>query len=659
MRMRLLLAGLALPAIPAAAQPLDLETSFEGITSSDFVIGEPPISARFTGGESISTGELHLYRTGLFSWMVFDDGRVGMVEFNAPADVVDFWVIDSTASVDGMVRAIGLSGETLTTIEPGLAFSNHRFEGLGPIARLEVVNSDAGAGESTSIDDFGLRAVRAIEDPIPGPIPTGDVEIGLEIVADGLTAPNALMVAPGDTARLFAVDQPGQVWIIRDGAVLPEPFLDVSDRLVDLGIFGTGDPFSDFDERGLLGLAFHPNYNTAGAAGFGRLYTYYSVPVDGPADFTTAEPPPAGREFNHQSVIVEWQVDAANPDRVDPASAREIMRVDQPQFNHNAGEVRFGPDGMLYIALGDGGGADDEDGIPSFGGLTFGHGPGGNGQNLDTVHGSLLRIDPLGLTGATSANGEYSIPGDNPFVGADGIDEIWAYGFRNPFRFSFDDTGRLIVGDVGQNDVEEVVIVEAGDNHGWRLKEGTFRFVPNGMSRGFVIDNLDGLPPDLVDPVLQYDHDEGLSAIAGFIYTGAALPALAGEFVFGDFSTAFSDPFGRLFYGDLDTGEIHEFPASAAGLDLFIKGFGQDHDGEVYVLAGPNLGPFGDFGAVYKIVDACEADCDGSGVLDFFDFLCFQDLFAAGDPEADCDGSGVLDFSDFLCFQDLFAAGCP
>jgi glucose/arabinose dehydrogenase len=656
MRMRLLAAGVALPALPALAQ-LDETTSFEGITSAEFTVGTAPISAIFTGGQS-GAAPARLVRTGTFNWQVFDDAT-GEVAFSAPADIVDFWALDSASTIGTMIRAIGLSGETLATIEPALEFANHRLEGLGPIARLEVVNLGGGVGESAAIDDFGFRAVRALEDPIPGTIPTGDVRIHLQVVADGLTAPNGLMVAPGGASRLFVVDQPGQVWIIRDGALLPEPFLDVSDRLVDLGIFGTGDPFGDFDERGLLGLAFHPDYDAPGAPGFGRLYTYYSVPVDGPADFTTADPPPPGREFNHQSVIVEWQVDPANPDRVDPGSARELIRVDQPQFNHNAGEVRFGPDGMLYIAFGDGGGADDEDGIASLGGITFGHGPTGNGQNLETVHGSLLRIDPLGLTGAISANGEYSVPSDNPFVGADGHDEIWAYGFRNPFRFSFDDAGRLIVGDVGQNDIEEVVIVEAGGNHGWRLKEGSFRFVPNGVERGFVIDNFDGLPPDLIDPVIQYDHDEGLSVIGGFVYTGAALPALAGKYVFGDFSTSFGDPLGRLFYGDLDTGEIFEFPSSAAGLGLYIKGFGQDQDGEVYVLAGPNSAPFGSFGAVYRIVDACGADCDGSGALDFFDFLCYQDLFAAGDPGADCDGSGTIELADFLCYQDLFAAGCP
>ncbi|MFG0283295.1 MAG: PQQ-dependent sugar dehydrogenase [Phycisphaerales bacterium JB039] len=651
MRLRhCLIAGLIAGA-PASAQ-LDVTTSFEGITSDDFVVGAAPTSAHFTGGSSMSPG---LARTGLFSWMVFDDGRTGNVAFEAPADIVDFWVIDSMSEVQGRVRAIGLGGETLAEIDPGLMFSNHRLEGLGPIARLEIINNDTGLGESTSVDDFGFRAVRPIEDPIPGGIPTSDTPVRLRRIADGLTAPNLLVTAPDGSGRLFVVDQAGQIRIIEDGALAPEPFLDVSGRLPELGIFGTMDPFGDFDERGLLGLAFHPQYATGGAAGFGKLYTYISQPVSGPADFTTAEPPPAGQQFNHQSAIVEWTVDPANPDRVDPASDRTLMLIDQPQFNHNAGEIRFGPDGLLYIALGDGGGADDEDTSSR-----FGHGPAGNGQNIETVHGSILRIDPLKATGALSANGQYSIPGDNPFVGRAGIDEIYAYGFRNPFRFSFGPGGELIVADVGQNDIEEVSIISRGDNAGWRILEGDFRFVPNGEEDGFVIDNFDGVPDEVVPPRLQYDHDEGLSVIGGFVYTGDAIPALAGKYIFGDFSTRFARPDGRLFCGDLATGAIEEFAESARGLGLFIKGFGQDDAGEVFVLAGINLGPFGNFGEVYQIVDgSCGPDCDASGSLDFFDFLCFQNQFAAGDLRADCDGSGSLDLFDFLCFQNEFAAGCP
>jgi len=664
MRTRTLAAALIAPAslaIPAHAQ-LDETTSFEGIRSDDFTIGRAPTSARFTGGTSTSIGVFRLYRTGLFSWMVFDDGRTGRIDFDAPADIVDFWVIDSSGGVSGEVRVVGLSGQTLATLDPTLSFTNQRLEGLGPIGAIEITNSDADLGESTVIDDFGFRAVRPLADPIPETIPTAGPSVRLELVADGLTAPNVLTTAPDGSGRLFVVDQAGTIRIIEDGTLLDAPFLDVTDRLVELGVFGSMDPLSDFDERGLLGLAFHPGFADAGAPGFGKLYTYHSGPVDGPADFTTAEPPPAGREFDHQSVVLEWSVDPADPNRVDPGSARELLRIDQPQFNHNAGHLAFGPDGLLYIALGDGGAADDEDGQPDLGGPAFGHGPTGNGQDITTALGSILRIDPLGLVGAPGANGEYSIPADNPFVGRVGVDEIFAYGVRNPFRFSFDSDGRLIVGDVGQNDVEEVSIVENGDNLGWRILEGSFRFVPNGEGDGFVIDNLDGVDPSIVRPAIEYDHDEGLSAIGGFVYEGDAIDGLQGRYVFGDFSREFTVPLGRLFHADLATGEIAEFDVSAAGLGTFIKGFGVDDAGEIYVLAGENLGPFGSLGEVYRLSPAeapCRADLDGDGELTLFDFLAFQNAFDAGDPVADFDGDGDLTLFDFLAFQNEFDAGCP
>ena len=661
MRAYWLIVGLALPAHSVLAQ-LDHTTGFEGIRSTDFTIGAAPASARFTGGESTSVGVFRLYHTGLFSWMVFDDGQVGRIDFDAPADTVDFWVIDSSSAVAGMLRVVGLSGETLATIDPGLTFSRQQLSGLGPIAAIEVVNSDAGVGASTVIDDFGFRAVRAIADPIPTGIPTAGPSVRLELVAEGLAAPNVLTTAPDGSGRLFVVDQAGQVRTIIAGILQDTPFLDIGDRLVTLGVFGTMDPFTDFDERGLLGLAFHPGFADSTSPGFGRLYTYHSGPVDGPADFTTSAPPPAGRAFDHQSVVIEWQVDATDPNRVDPTSDREVLRIDQPQFNHNAGHLAFGPDGLLYIALGDGGAADDEDGQPFLDGPAFGHGPTGNGQDITTALGSILRIDPLGLVGAPSANGQYSIPADNPFVGRVGVDEIYAYGVRNPFRFSFDGTGRLIVADVGQNDIEEVTIVQRGDNLGWRVLEGTFRFVPSGEGDGFVINNLDGVPTDIVRPALQYDHDEGLAAVGGVVYEGSAIPELQGRYVYGDFSREFTVPLGRLFHADLDTGEIAEFDISAAGLGTFIKGLGVDDDGEIYVLAGENLGPFGAFGKVYRLAAGgapCRADLDGDGELTLFDFLAFQNLFAAGDPAADLDGDGLFTIFDFLAFQNEFAAGCP
>lgn len=447
-------------------------------------------------------------------------------------------------------------------------------------------------------------AFAQIDDPIPDPIEKGSVRIDLELVASGLVAPNAMMHAGDGTDRLFVVDQPGQLRLIKNGVLQPTPFLDVSDRLVELGVFGSQDE-DDFDERGLLGLAFHPQFNDPNSPGYGKLYTYTSEVYDGTrTTFTTSEPPPMGQEFDHQSVVAEWTVDFNNPDQVDLGSRRELFRVDQPQFNHNAGMLNFGPDGHLYIALGDGGGADDNNGEPYFGGETWGHGANGNAQDLSVVFGKMLRIDPLGTD---SSNGQYGIPGDNPFVNAEGVDEIFAYGFRNPFRFNFDtQTGELIVGDVGQNDIEEVDIVVSGGNYGWRVKEGTFLFDPNGSDPGFVFEDSPGDPPGLIDPVLQYDHDEGLSVIGGYVYHGSLIPELQGMYVFGEFSEEFTDPLGRIFYADLDTGVINEFLLGDMDLPLgmFVKGFGQDASGELYLLAGTNLGPFGDDGVVMKIVPA-------------------------------------------------------
>jgi hypothetical protein len=394
-------------------------------------------------------------------------------------------------------------------------------------------------------------------------------------------------------------DQNGILWKIDLATGDKSVFLDTSARLVPLGAFGPGT----FDERGLLGIAFHPDYATNGL-----LYTYTSEPVSSTADFSTM---PTGTVANHQTVITEWQVpsplDASSV--VDPASARELLRIDQPQFNHNGGALNFGPDGNLYISLGDGGGRDDEG---------VGHSVDGNAQDATNVLGAILRIDPLG---SDSANGQYGIPTDNPFVSDPAAaDEIFAYGFRNPFRFSFDsDTGALYAGDVGQDDIEEVDIVTAGGNYGWNLKEGSFCFDPNGADPGFafpcVVD-----PLGLIDPIAEYDtadslleNTEGRAVIGGFVYRGSGLPELLGKYVFGDFSrfteTGVNND-GRLFY--LDGTDIFEFDLFGQdALGLALLGFGQDANGELYVLANATGVPFGtgpDFavptGVVLRIVAA-------------------------------------------------------
>jgi glucose/arabinose dehydrogenase len=410
-----------------------------------------------------------------------------------------------------------------------------------------------------------------LEDPIPEPIEVGprSREVRLETVTNGMTAPNWGAPIPrceGSPDRLAVVDQPGILWAV-----------DVS-----LGVAGPGT----FDERGFLGIAFHPEYT-----GNGLLYTYTSEPVvEDAADFSTM---PEGVEPNHQSVISEWQVpEPCNADSVvDPDSRRELLRIDEPQFNHDAGALVFGPDGNLFVALGDGGAADDQG---------VGHVPGGNGQDPGNVLGTIIRIDP---DGNDAANGEYGIPSDNPFVGESGfLDEIFAYGFRNPFRISFDSrTGELYAADVGQNDIEEVDVVEAGGNYGWPIKEGSFCFDMNGDDDGFVFECGPGdTPKDLIDPIAEYDHDEGIAVVGGFVYRGERIPPLRGRYVFGDFFHPESGS-GRLFYLERND-RIREFPfADRETLGFALLGFGRDADGELYVLANETGTPFGDTGVVMRI----------------------------------------------------------
>jgi glucose/arabinose dehydrogenase len=429
--------------------------------------------------------------------------------------------------------------------------------------------------------------------PIAERISPSPVKIELETIASGLTAPIDLIPDPQVAGLLYVVDQTGKIITISDGQLQAEPFLDITDRIVQpLGILGSFD-VDDFDERGLLGFAFHPDFTDAVLAGHHKIYTYTSEPVNGPADFTLDLPPD---QINHQSVITEWQL-AESGINIDSDSARVLIRIDQPQFNHNGGAIAFGPDGYLYIALGDGGGANDMD---------AGHGDQGNGQNINTIHGSILRIDPIApeLTpdsrDIASANGAYRIPWDNYFVGIEGIDEIYAYGFRNPYRFSFDRlSGMLIVADVGQDFVEEINIVRKGLNYGWNIKEGDFLFDPEGQDIGLPFED-----PSLIDPVAQYDHDDGLSVIGGHMYYGTQVPQLRALYIFGDFSRGFFDPDGRLFTADLLTGQIRELliGSNSDNLNLYVKGLGLDHDGEIYVLASSALGPYGNTGVVLKIV---------------------------------------------------------
>jgi len=497
----------------------------------------------------------------------------------------------------------------------------------------------------------GFANGQGLEDPLPGPIPEGKLRIALEPVATGLTAPNYGTHAPGLPDYLFVTDQDGVLWAINLVTESKTVFLDVGGLIVRLGArpFGVpaaGLPPLPFDERGLVGIAFHPRFQSNG-----KFYTFTSEPLDGPADFggLPSISPELEQQFadlgltfpNHQSVISEWQVNSpSDPSNGVSPTRRVLMRIDEPQFNHNSGSINFGPDGMLYATIGDGGGADDqpESDMQDFLGVPLlGHGQTGNGQNPGNILGSVIRIDP---TGDNAPNGQYGIPEDNPFVPANGAvggqagcadgwcDEIYAYGFRNAFRSSFDmKTGRMFAGDVGQNDIEGIDVVVAGGNYGWKLKEGTFLFDHNGddgaNGLAFVYKNAPNVPPGMIDPIAQYDHDEGVAVIGGFVYRGREVGALRGRYVFGEFAEPPFNPFapncnGRLFFLDRKIGDkgedenvraikkrmdgkLREFPGDVAA-GLCLLGFGQDEDGEIYVLANMTGLPVGNEGVVMRIV---------------------------------------------------------
>jgi Glucose / Sorbosone dehydrogenase len=317
---------------------------------------------------------------------------------------------------------------------------------------------------------------------------------------------------------------------------------------------------------------------------------------------------PAGTAPDHQNVVAEWRMLANGG----IGMRRELLRVDWPQFNHDAGDIVFGPDGMLYTPTGDGGNADDQG---------PGHLPGGNAQNFGVPLGKILRID---VDGRNSANGAYGIPADNPFVSRAGaLEEIFALGFRNPFRMSFDrKRGDLYAGDVGQNDIEEIDRVIAGGNHGCNFKEGTLFFDPRGVEEdGFASRSpVPGraVPSRLIDPMAQYDtHLEGHSVILGSVYRSTDLHKLKGRLIFGDFSRLFNFPggphnYGRLFHVNADARgdklrairEFHITPSNAP--NLAVLGFGEDAFGEIYLLGNVSGVPFGEDGVVLRLTPTAD-----------------------------------------------------
>ena len=362
-------------------------------------------------------------------------------------------------------------------------------------------------------------APTATETPLPSPTPLPQptfpdpAAFTWALVAEGFQRPLLLTNAADGSGRLFVVGQNGLIWVVENGVTLADPFLDIVSQVGSSG-----------NEQGLLGLAFHPDYQQNGS-----FYVNYT-------------------DVNGDTVISRFQV-SSNPNQADPSSETILLQVDQPYPNHNGGHLEFGPDGYLYFGLGDGGSGGD---------------PLGNGQSLDTLLGKLLRVDVNSAT-------PYGIPPDNPFANGGGLPEIWAYGLRNPWRFSFDAaTGDLYIADVGQGEWEEVDYlpggIAGGENFGWNYFEGNHPY--------------QGTPPEgvqLINPITEYRHEGRCSVTGGYVYRGAMLPQWQGVYIYGDYCSG--EVFGLLQNPDgaWESRVLYQLPIS-------ITSFGLDENGEIYVV---------------------------------------------------------------------------
>ncbi len=368
---------------------------------------------------------------------------------------------------------------------------------------------------------------RAIPARAAEPVATA-TGLALEPVVSGLESPLHLVSPPGDP-RLFIVEQPGRIRVVERGALLPRPFLDLTSRVRYGG------------ERGLLSVAFHPRYGANGL-----FFVNYT-------------------DRRGDTRVERYRV-SRDPNRADPGSARLVLRVDQPYANHNGGHILFGPDGMLYIGMGDGGSAGD---------------PHGNGQNRGTLLGKLLRID-------VDRGDSYGIPADNPFAGKPGMrPEIWAWGLRNPWRMCFDrDSGLLYIADVGQDDWEEIDVAparEPGLDYGWNVMEGRHCYRRARCDRY-----------GLTLPALEYGHDQGCSVTGGLVYRGRRIPAIAGCYFYSDYCRGWIRSF--RYVNGVATEQKRWVPMQAGD----VTSFGEDAAGELYVMAQK--------GQVWRIVPSPTVD---------------------------------------------------
>jgi len=415
--------------------------------------------------------------------------------------------------------------------------------------------------------------------------------IGLKLITEGLSAPMALASIPDGSGRLLVAEQSGVISLLdRDGKKSEQPFLDLRAKMVAIN--------KGMEERGLLGLALHPQFKSNR-----KFYVVYSAPL------RTNAPP----KWDHAERLSEFKA-SADLAAADPASERVVLEIDEPDWNHNSGRIAFGPDGFLYLSVGDGGAANDVGDVAR----GRGHPPEGFGQKLDTLLGKVLRLDVDNGT-------PYGIPRDNPFAdGKKGLPEIFAYGLRNPWGMSFDRGGKheLILADVGQDRWEEINVIVNGGNYGWRLREGFDGFDPKNPLRAptnAVMIGAAGKP--FVDPVLTYktlrgrgtdSNAFGVTVTGGYVYRGKALPSLVGKYVFADWSRSMAIPDGTLLVATIPPQQsgaarwtveplaLKEFPNGR--IKSYIWALGEDADGELYVLANGMNSAFGTRGKVFKLV---------------------------------------------------------
>lgn len=543
-----------------------------------------------------------------------NSNRLIITEVDRVADYVEVTYFgDDSGELEADTTISNILGDSIT-LSSGTSFIAGQTRGfsssLSGFGQLQLIALDA------SNPDYWVPAQgnsnkgyffdeQLIDDPLPD-VPQGEIAIGLQTVVSDLS--HLIGVAdPNDgTGRLFLIEQEGRVKVLKDGDISESDFMDVSANLTPLVLDTVG-----YDERGLLSLALSPSFATDGT-----LFFYASYTNGGEPDFTVPLQTliMGGTEYaniDHHSVIIKRTITDDNSDDIFDLSESfvdtEILRFEQPTANsftfigsnHNGGHLFFDTDGLLMVAIGDGGDAND---------TGNGHVAIGNGADATNILGTLIRIDPYGNN---SANGKYGIPADNPFVNHPTyLPEIYAYGFRNPWTFSQDPvTGAIYSSDSGQNTIQEVNRVLPGKNYGWRAKEGSFLFDPVTGNIGTLYNapSIDGLE----DPIVEYDHDQGdrlvdyANIIGGHIYRGSLISGLQGAYICGDYGP-FQPP-GELFYveGLNNTPTLKRFQIGVTDRELLsdVRAFSLDAAGEIYFVGNSN-----NQSSLYKIVPLAHLD---------------------------------------------------